>query len=251
MVGPEPLTRPDGGERLVRRPRVWVKVCGLRREEDVREAVRAGADGVGFILAAASPRRVTPSQAAALAEAARREAAAAGRQVLTVAVVAGEEEPAIVEAAARSGVDAVQLHGGEPEAVARRLAARGFRVIRTVWPGGAPQEDEPLPDGPRPWAFLLDSRTPRLTGGTGRSLEPSVAAAWVRHLTARGARVVLAGGLRPDNVSRLLSAVLPWGVDVSSGVEVPGQPGVKDPPAIREFVARVRAWEEEDDAAPA
>ena len=230
---------------------VWVKVCGLRRAEDVLAAVRAGVDAVGLILTPRSPRAVSPEQAAELARLARAEASASGRRVLVVGVFGGEPEDVIVDGARRSGVDAVQLHGGEAEPVRLRLETAGFRTIRVLWPSEMPPTGKaatptPAPDGPpaaRPWAVLLDSHTPSGTGGTGVRLDVGLAAAWTAHLAAQGLRVILAGGLRPDNVTDALRSVRPWGVDVSSGVERPGQPGVKDPEAIRAFVEAVRAWE--------
>lgn len=238
---------------------VWVKVCGLRRDEDVAAAVQAGADAVGLILTERSPRAVPPDRAAALAQLARDEAAAAGRRVLVVGVFSGEPADVILARAGRSGVDAVQLHGGEGEEVRRRLEAAGLRrTIRVLWPSAMPPgEGEGAPadlmmpwPSRGPWAVLLDSRTPARAGGTGQRLDPELAAAWSARLAARGVRVILAGGLRPDNVAGALAAVRPWGVDVSSGVEVPGQPGVKDPGAIRAFVEAVRAWEEAFHEAP-
>lgn len=238
---------------------VWVKVCGLRRDEDVVAAVQAGVDAVGLMLTERSPRFVAPDRAGALAELARAEAAASGRQVMVVGVFSGEPAEVILDRARQSGVDAVQLHGGEGEAVCRRLEAAGLRrIIPVLWPSAMPAgEGEPAPSdlvmpwpSGGPWAVLLDSRAPARPGGTGQRLDPGLAAAWRAHLAARGVRVILAGGLRPDNVADALDAVRPWGVDVSSGVEVPGQPGVKDPRAIRAFVEAVRAWEEAFHEAP-
>lgn len=251
-------------------PSVWVKVCGLRRDVDVAAAVSAGADAVGLVLTDRSPRAVSPDQAAALAKVARDEAAAAGRSVVVVGVFSGESADVILARAKLSGVDAVQLHGGESEAVRRQLEAAGLRrTIRALWPSQMPPGDEAPPgnaqspsavrfpdtsaiagtgvtpsQGGGPWAVLLDSRTPSRAGGTGQPLAPELAAAWSAYLAARGLHVILAGGLRPDNVADALAAARPWGVDVSSGVEVPGRPGVKDSAAIRAFVEAVRAWED-------
>lgn len=233
---------------MSRRPRIWVKVCGLTRPSDVEAALRAGVDAVGVVLTRRSPRCVTPEQAAVLVEVARRAAAEAGRVgVVTVGVFSGEDDVTILDRARRSGVDAVQLHGGESDETQARLAAEGYAVIRTLWPsapgpGAAP--DVPVP----PWAVLLDSRTPSQAGGTGRRLDPAVAASWVGRLREAGLRVILAGGLSADHVAGIVDRVRPWGVDVSSGVEVPGRPGVKDPEAVRAFVRAVRVWEDEADA---
>ncbi|HEY8426577.1 MAG TPA: phosphoribosylanthranilate isomerase [Limnochordales bacterium] len=233
---------------MSRRPRIWVKVCGLMRPSDVEAAIRAGVDAIGVVMTPKSPRCVTPEQAAVLVEAARHAAAEAGRgRIVAVGVFSGEDDATILHRARRSGVDAVQLHGGESDATVARLSAEGFAVIRTLWPSAPDPGDAPLGDVP-PWAILLDSRTPSQVGGTGRRLDPAVAASWAARLRKAGLRVILAGGLSPDHVAGIVHRIRPWGVDVSSGVEVPGRPGVKDPEAVRAFVRAVRAWEDETDA---
>lgn len=246
---------------------VWVKVCGLVRPQDALEAVRAGADAVGLILTPRSPRAVSPDQARALAYLARAEAAALGRKVRVVGVFSGEDGGMILTLARLAGVDTVQLHGGEPEPVRLHLEATGFRTVRTLWPSGSrPAEPGDAGAGaglldfaarPLPWAVLLDSRSgapadgtgasaKTLVGGTGVRLAQPVASQWAAWLRARQLRVILAGGLRPANVQAALSSIRPWGVDVSSGVEEPGRPGVKEPQAIRAFVQAVREWEVRD-----
>lgn len=233
--------------------RVWVKVCGLCREPDVVAAIRAGADAVGFVLTSRSPRALRADRVAVLARLAREEAARWGREVSVVGVFSGEDADRIRALAVESGVDVVQLHGGEGEDVRRALEAAGLRrTIRAVWPTSPPRAhtdgvsgDEEIPPPPAgPWAVLLDSRTPHQAGGTGRRLDPDLAASWTAHLARMGLRAILAGGLRPDNVAEALASARPWGVDVSSGVEVPGRPGEKDPGAVAAFVRAVRAWEE-------
>ncbi|MBE3597952.1 MAG: phosphoribosylanthranilate isomerase [Limnochordaceae bacterium] len=219
--------------------KVWVKICGLTREEDVVAAVRAGADAVGVVLTPKSPRAVGPERARELALAAREEAARAGRRVDVVGVFTQEPIEQIEQQAHLASLDVVQLHGVElPEGV-QRLPSSGLRCIRALWPSGSPV----APAGAW-WALLLDSGSREQPGGTGRPMETATATEWVRVLGAVHPRVILAGGLRPGNVVKALEAARPWGVDVSSGVEQAGRPGVKDRGAIEAFVATVRAWEE-------
>lgn len=249
---------------------MWIKLCGMTRASDLQVAVEAGADAVGLILVPQSPRFVDVEQARALARLART----LRPDVRVVGVFTQPDPQQVVQMARLAQVDLVQLHGGQDEEARHAIEQAGFPCIRTVWPapetkptppaGGnaaapadgavvgradAPSNGSPPPGsragaGRPPWAFLLDRRTDRLPGGTGLSHDPVQAAHWVRALSGQ-APVILAGGLRPDNVVGFLQAVRPWGVDASSGIEVPGRPGVKDPGAIRAFVQAVRAWEEE------
>ena len=248
---------------------MWIKLCGMTREPDVQAAVEAGADAVGVVLVPTSPRYVDALRARELARLAR-----ALRPAVRVVGVFTQPDPReVVHAARIAEVDLVQLHGGQDEAARDAIEQAGFPCIRTVWPpqgsqarssagpSAAPRhvapENPPGPEGPSdpeelpaategrpPWAYLLDRRTDRMPGGTGLQHDAARAARWARVLSAR-APVILAGGLRPDNVVGFLRAVQPWGVDASSGVERPGKPGVKDPAALRAFVQAVRAWEEE------
>lgn len=202
---------------------MFVKVCGLRTERDVEAAVGAGADAVGFVLTA-SPRQVTPAQAAQLAR-----SVPAG--VLTVGVFRGEPVEAVRAAVAESGVRAIQLHGDEPASHYAALRDLGLPLIRGTSPGG--------PAGLRCGALgedllIVDSPQP----GSG--------AAWDWDTLDRDVpdgHWLLAGGLHPGNVAAAIDTLRPWGVDVSSGVEV--SRGVKDPALIREFLAATRARAEQ------
>ncbi|RKR86158.1 phosphoribosylanthranilate isomerase [Micromonospora pisi] len=197
---------------------MFVKVCGLRTAPDVAASVDAGADAIGFVLTP-SPRQVTPAEARELAEAVPTD-------VLTVGVFRGEPVDVVRAAVAASGVRAIQLHGDEPATHYTALRELGLPLIRGTSPGGAA--------GLRPGALgedllIVDSPQP----GSG--------AAWDWDTLDRAAlagRWLLAGGLRPDNVGAAIDALRPWGVDVSSGVEV--RRGVKDPALIRVFLEAVR-----------
>jgi phosphoribosylanthranilate isomerase len=209
-----------------------VKVCGLTREVDVRRAVALGAWACGFVLSA-GPRRVTVAVAARLA----RLAGAA----LTVGVVTTEPAAWIAAALAESGLAAVQLSaGGDGPTVADvRLAAKLL--------GRRPQilAAADTPDADDADLILYDARAPGVYGGIGRTLDwPALAA----DLALAGSddvsrRTMLAGGLVPGNVGEAIKALLPWAVDVSSGVELADAPGCKDPDLLRRFFAEVAASE--------
>jgi len=198
---------------------VFIKVCGLRRAEDVECAVTHGATAVGFIFWPRSPRYVDPDHAAALVR-------LVPPGVETVGVFVNEDPGAVQEIAARTGVSIVQLHGDEAPEVAVQLdrpviKALGVDAVRaTAWPLET--------------TVLLDVTDRERRGGTGQRID------WTRAAeVARERRVVLAGGLMPDNVDAAIAAVHPYGVDVSSGVE--DEPGVKNAGLVRLFLERARA----------
>lgn len=206
-------------EAVRQRPYVRVKICGITRVADAVAAERAGADAVGFVFAVGSKRQVSPEQAAALS-------AALGPFVARVGVFVNATAAEVEHAVAVANLTAVQLHGAEEPAFAARFQGR-VRVIRAVsfGPGITPDE---LADYPAD-AFLLDASVP----GSGRTFAWDAAAMWRRH-----PRMLLAGGLNPDNVGAAVRALVPYGVDVSSGVEA--APGIKSAELIQRFVAAAR-----------
>ncbi len=203
---------------------VKVKICGITRAEDAVAAAEAGADAIGLVFAD-SPRRVSVAQAQDII-------AVLPPFVTPVALVVNESPGSILGKCEILGVRTVQLHGDEPPKAARDLAAAGLRVIR-AFRIGAEADLEALRDYPAN-AYLLDSKVAGRLGGTGVALDWELAA----RATAIG-RIILAGGLTPDNVAEAIRRVRPYAVDVSSGVE--SAPGKKDPSKLRAFVAAARA----------
>ncbi|GAB3268360.1 N-(5'-phosphoribosyl)anthranilate isomerase [Sinomonas notoginsengisoli] len=205
---------------------LWVKICGLSTPEAVEAAVEAGADAVGFVLSEGSPRTVDAALAASLVRAAREAAHRAGRSVETVAVVRNQTLDDVARLARAADVDAVQLHGDEPEAVAAALRAAGFRVIRALAAGEYTRrtaEGWSSPD-----RLLLDAAVP---GSGARFSDDELG-------SAPAGFWALAGGLSPENVAEAVAALRPGGVDVSSGVE--SSRGIKDLGLIRAFIAAAR-----------
>lgn len=203
-----------------------VKICGLRTAEHALAAAAAGVDMIGLVFAP-SKRRVEPAEAAALVAALR--AHEHGRRVQVVGLFVNEPANTINAVSAHVGLDLVQLSGDEPPLLAAALA---LPVIKSVRLDGSAREDawlQQLPDRP----VLLDAHVPGAYGGTGQRAD------WARAaLLARQRPVLLAGGLTPDNVADAVAQVRPWGVDVSSGVELAGH---KDAGRIRAFVTNARA----------
>ncbi|MDX1690797.1 MAG: phosphoribosylanthranilate isomerase [Acidimicrobiia bacterium] len=196
----------------------WVKLCGLRTREDVEVAVEAGADAVGFVLAAGSPRRISVDTARRIGA-----DAAVERYLVTVDVEPGP----LLEAAELAGADGVQPHGAHAADAAAAALDAGLRVLFPV-----PVTDRvALADVPPDARPLLDTHVPGMHGGTGRTFDWDLAA-------DPGRDVVIAGGLTPDTVGVAVGIARPWGVDVSSGIE--RSPGEKDHALMRRFVEAVR-----------
>src|SRR5688572_1043375 len=199
---------------------MFLKVCGITRLADGLHAAEHGATALGFVFWPGSPRFIAPERAAEII-------AGLPASVITVGLFVNESVEGIRAVVATTGVSTVQLHGDELPALADAL---GQPVIRAMSVNGG---EEACGAWPADTTFLLDTVDPVLRGGTGVTVD------WDRAATlARGWRVVLAGGLSPDNVAEAISAVRPFGVDVSSGVEE--APGVKDPDKVARFLANAR-----------
>lgn len=197
-----------------------VKICGITTPHDALVAQSAGADAIGMIFAPRSRRLVTTDQAAAIV-------AALGPLITTVGVFRDAELAAVEDLVDELRLDAVQLHGSESAEYAAALAPR-VKVLRAL-----PFSSAPTPaavDGYPADAFLLDAATP----GGGSVFDWHEVAAWRGH-----PRMVLAGGLTPDNVAGAVATLLPYAVDVASGVE--SAPGVKDAQAVRRFIREARS----------
>lgn len=189
-----------------------VKICGLRSAADVAVAVDAGANAIGFVFAD-SVRRVTPEEAAT---AARR----LPEGVVRVAVMRNPTNDEWLEVLEMFEPDVLQTDAGDFDTLEVPTFVRRWPVIREG-------DDGPVPD-----TFLYEGRA----SGTGETVDWQRAAS----LAQRG-RMILAGGLDAGNVAEAIRVVNPWGVDVSSGVEM--LPGRKDPLKIQEFIRAARAAE--------
>ncbi len=199
---------------------MFAKVCGITRVEDARHAVNEGATALGFVFWPGSPRHVAP-------EAVRAMLDALPRRVVAVGVFVNESLEGLRRAVEVSGVTMAQLHGDETPELA---SAAGVPVLRALGLEAIAGESARWPDDT---VWLLDAHDPVRRGGTGRRIDWPAAAA-----VARERRVILAGGLTPENVAEAIATVRPIGVDVSSGVEV--SPGVKDPERVTRFLANAR-----------
>lgn len=198
-----------------------VKICGITRGEDALLAADLGAAAIGFVLWPGSPRFIEPARA-------REIARALPPFVTPVGVFVDQAAGHVKDVASVVGLGAIQLHGSEDLGYARTL---GRRVIK------AASVDHALtPAGfwPLDVTLLLDALDGARRGGTGQTVD------WERaSVLAAKRRIILAGGLRPENVGEAIHRVKPFAIDVSSGVEI--SPGVKDADRLRALFAAVAA----------
>ena len=199
-------------------PPTRIKICGVRDTQAARAASEAGADAVGLVFAAGSPRQVTPEDAAQIAQ-------SLPVFVEPIGLFVDEAPDNIRRICDTAGIRTVQLHGRESPGILDGLA--GLRVIRALpFDPARLDEAQRWDQDPRVSALLLDG--PR--GGSGVALDWGAVAASVPALTRP---IILAGGLTPQNVAKAIATLRPYAVDVSSGVE--SAPGVKDAARIRAF----------------
>lgn len=209
-----------------------VKICGLSRIEDATVAAGAGADFIGLVFAPGR-RQVTPEQARPLVEAVRR----LPTSPLIVGVFVNEKVSYVNRLAEQLGLDWVQLSGDETLSYCREISRPVIKVCHVSAEKTAAQVLREIAAGFQlepsgRMVYLLDTRLDENYGGTGQSFDWAIA----REVAARYP-VIVAGGITPDNVTRLVKEARPWGVDVSSGVESGGR---KDPGKIRAFIKAVR-----------
>lgn len=200
--------------------RTRIKVCGITNAEDARAALDLGADFIGLVLTE-SPRKVTPEQARAIRDSLPAEADVVG-------VFADEPPEAVIPLATSLGLAAVQVAG---------WLEREEDVPFDVWHvlrGPSLPDPTTLPMVPLR-TYHLDAYDPALAGGTGRLADWG----WAGSAVEVGRRLVVAGGLTPENVEGLVRDVRPFGVDASSGLE--SSVGKKSPAKVRTFIERVRA----------
>ena len=198
----------------------WVKICGVTSVDDALLSVALGADSIGLNFVSGSVRQIQPAQA-------RNIAARIPAEVLTVGVFRNESRERVVDLVLTNGLGAAQLHGNETPAEVEWVADRVPTVIKAVAAGSEQASRAHEFDVP---TILVDAIQP----GAGETFDWSLAES-----LPDDKRILLAGGLNPDNVAAAIETVRPWGVDVASGVE--REAGRKDPSALRQFIQNAKA----------
>ena len=218
---------------------IWIKICGTTNLKDALAAVAAGADALGFVFYEKSPRKIDP-------ETARKIVEKLPPNVEKVGVFVNEQVEKILDTVAHAGLTAVQLHGIEsrsPESIEVLKSGRELKIFLVLQADEIGRFDaiESSKAGIR--AVFLDSGTPQLPGGTGKTFDWKAAAAEAEAISKK-MNVVVAGGLNPENVTEAICILKPWGVDVASGVEA--KPGKKDRDKVRAFIEAVRHTEKKN-----
>jgi phosphoribosylanthranilate isomerase len=200
---------------------IKVKICGITNLDDALAAVDAGVDALGFNFYKKSPRYIEPERACEII-------AQLPPLVLTVGVFVNEREEKIRETQALTGIQAIQLHGDESPEFCRRFNGRVIKAF--------PMKDRESIKHLAHYhvgAFMLDSYRDGVRGGTGVTFD------WHLAVVARTfGRIILAGGLTPDNIAEAVKLVQPYAVDVAGGVE--REKGIKDHVKMKKFISEVR-----------
>lgn len=205
--------------------RTRIKICGITSVEDALAAARLGADAIGLVFYPPSPRYVEVEQAAEIA-------AALPPFVTTVALFVNADEQTIADVVSRVRIDLIQFHGNECKdycGLHQRPYIKAVRMSDDV------DLDKQLNDFSQARGLLLDTYKAGVPGGTGEQFN------WDRVPAHVADKIILAGGLTPENVKDAVAQVHPYAVDVSGGVE--SAPGKKDTEKMARFIEAVRSQE--------
>lgn len=208
--------------------KTWVKMCGLTRPESIELAVALGVDALGLVFYPASPRAVSVAEVATLVPKNRGK-------TRTVALFVDPSAAEVEEVLATGRVDLLQFHGGESPAFCASFGSPYIKASGVPSSADSASLERLFKDYAGAELILLDAYDQQEHGGTGRRFDWAQAAALAPE---HKKRLVLAGGLDPDNVALAVRSVAPFGVDVSSGIE--RAKGVKDPVKMRQFIEGVR-----------
>lgn len=201
---------------------VKVKICGITNLNDAIAAVDFGADALGFVFFEKSPRYISHADAAAIIK-------KLPSFTTTIGVFVDEKPKQIEKITCLTGIDVVQLHGNEPP----EMCDISRRVIKAIRVKTLESLDPLINYKDKVSAFLLDTFTPDILGGTGQIFNWDIAI-----YAKQFGKIILAGGLTPDNVAEAIRRARPYGVDVSSGVE--SEKGKKDHKKMKLFIERAK-----------
>lgn len=200
---------------------IKIKICGITNLDDALYAAEYGADALGFNFYKKSPRCIEPQKAAEII-------AQLPPFIMPVGVFVNEREDKIRELQHLTCIQAVQLHGDESPEFCQRFGGRVIKAFQVK-----DRESLKAMAHYRVGAFLLDAYKDGIRGGTGMAFD------WHLAVVAKTfGKIILAGGLTPENVAEAVKLVQPYGVDVAGGVEK--EKGVKDQAKVKKFIAEVR-----------
>lgn len=202
--------------------RVKVKICGITNRNDASAAVDSGVDALGFVFFQDSPRCVSIKDAAAIIK-------KLPSFVTAIGLFVNEKPEQIEKIISMTGIDVIQFHGNEtPD-----MCNFSRRIIKAIRVKSLESLDPLIHFKDKVSEFLLDTFTPDILGGTGQIFNWDIAVD-----AKQFGRIILAGGLTPDNIAEAVRRVRPYGVDVSSGVE--SEKGKKDHNKMKLFIERAK-----------
>lgn len=203
---------------------IKIKICGITNSEDAFAAVDYGADALGFVFFKKSPRYISPAKAKAIIK-------RLPPFITRVGVFVNEKKKDAEKIAEQTGINTIQLHGDEPPSTCR---FSGYSVIKSIRVKSLESLELLSKYKDCVSSFLLDTYTPEEYGGTGQIFNWDIAVE-----AKRFGRIILAGGLTPENIEKAIRFVHPYAVDVSSGVE--DEKGRKNHKKIKTFIEKARA----------
>lgn len=202
--------------------RTRIKICGMTRVEDAMAAAQLGVDAIGLVFYEKSPRHLSLSQA-------QQISLALPAFVTRVALFLNPQESLVKQVMAEVNIDLLQFHGNE---TAEFCESFGRPYIKALGVANCDDLDALCQPYQNASGLLLDSHAQGASGGTGEAFDWSTIPQQLRQ------RIILAGGLNPDNVAAAVEQIKPYGVDLSSGVE--SAPGLKDIELMRRLVQQVK-----------
>ncbi len=204
----------------------WIKICGITNIEDALKVVELEADALGFVFYEKSPRKITKEEA-------KEIISSLPKGIVKIGLFVDELEEKVNEITAYCNFDILQFHGDETPDYCKKFPQKIIKAFRI-------KDKESLINIPKYEVdyCLLDAYSEAAPGGTGRTFN------WELAIAAKkfGRPIILSGGLNPENVVGAIEKVAPFGVDVSSGVEL--SPGKKDYKKLKEFITKVRGFDE-------
>ena len=212
----------------------WIKICGITNLEDAKEAVELGADALGFVFYEKSPRCITKETAKEIITSIQHPASRIqdpASRIQTVGLFVDELEERVNEITSYCNFNILQFHGDETPDYCKKFPQKIIKAFRI-------KDKESLANIPKYEVdyYLLDTYSEELPGGTGKTFNWNLA----KEAKKIGRPIILSGGLNSENIVEALEKVLPFGVDVSSGVEL--SPRKKEHKKLKEFITKVRGF---------
>ena len=208
------------------RTTTWCKICGVTSLEDALAAAKAGVDAIGFNFFEASPRYIDPNEASEICAKLQNR----HPEVERIGLFVNASPSSVKQILGQVSLNVLQFHGEESREYCQQFQIPYIKVLGVTATTDITGMAESYADA---WGLILDTHDPQLKGGTGRAFD------WSLWPDGMDRRLILAGGLDPNNVVQAIAQTQPFGVDVAGGVES-GQKGVKDHTKMTSFIEQAK-----------